>query len=103
VAQSVARVWHEVLGRDGFAAEDDFFELGGNSLFAIQIIARLRELHGDLPMNVIFEAATVPAVAAAIRRQQATNLGLDEFEALLREVETLSAEETADRLGENHV
>jgi phthiocerol/phenolphthiocerol synthesis type-I polyketide synthase E len=103
VAQSVARVWHEVLGRDGFAAQDDFFELGGNSLFAIQIIARLRELHGDLPMNVIFEAATVPGVAAAIRHQQATNLGLDEFEALLREVEGLSAEETADRLGDNHV
>ncbi|MGC5287858.1 SDR family NAD(P)-dependent oxidoreductase [Micromonospora sp. DT231] len=103
VAQSVARVWHDVLGRDGFAADDDFFELGGNSLFAIQIIARLRELHGDLPMNVIFEAATVPGVAAAIRQQQAAGLGLDEFEALLREVEGLSAEETADRLGENDV
>lgn len=103
VAQSVARVWHEVLGRGGFAEGDDFFELGGNSLFAIQITARLRELHGDLPMNVIFEAATVSGVAAAIRQQQATNLGLDEFEALLREVEKLSAEEIADRLGDSHV
>nr|BFD80632.1 hypothetical protein StreXyl84_00330 [Streptomyces sp. Xyl84] len=103
VARSVAQVWHEVLGRQGFGADDDFFELGGNSLFAIQIVARLRELHGDLPMNVIFEAATVSGVAAAIRAQQAESLDDDELEALLREVEALSADEAADQLGEDHV
>jgi acyl transferase domain-containing protein len=103
VAQSVARVWHEVLGRGGFGAEDDFFQLGGNSLFAIQIVGRLRESHGDLPMNVIFEAATVSGVAAAIRAEQAKSIGLDEFEALLREVEELSADEAATRLTEDHV
>ena len=99
VARSVATVWHEVLGVSHFGAEDDFFELGGNSLFAMQIVARLRELHGDLPMSVIFEAATVPGVAAAIRERQAETIGLDDFDALLREIERLSPDEARIRLG----
>jgi phthiocerol/phenolphthiocerol synthesis type-I polyketide synthase E len=99
VARDVARVWCEVLGLPSLRSEDDFFEVGGNSLFAIQIIARLRRTYGDdLPMSVIFEAATVEGVASAIRAQEAQAIGLDEFEALLRDVEGLSAEEAAARL-----
>jgi phthiocerol/phenolphthiocerol synthesis type-I polyketide synthase E len=101
VACSVARVWHEVLGVSPIGPDDDFFELGGNSLFAIQIVARLRQLHGDLPMSVIFEAATVPGVAAAIREQQMETIGLDEFDALLQEIEGLSPEEAEARLNQS--
>jgi phthiocerol/phenolphthiocerol synthesis type-I polyketide synthase E len=102
VAREVAQIWCDVLGLDGLRVEDDFFDVGGNSLFAIQIIARLRQKFGDLPMSVIFQAATVDGVAAAIRAQDAETIGLDEFEALLSEVENMSAEEAAARLGTEH-
>ncbi|MFF0223667.1 beta-ketoacyl synthase N-terminal-like domain-containing protein [Streptomyces sp. NPDC004629] len=98
VAQSVARVWHDMLGVSPIGPDDDFYDLGGNSLFAIQIVGRLRQTHGDFPMSAVFEAPTVDSLAAAIRAHQAESIGLDEFEALLREVEGLSAAEAEARL-----
>ncbi|GAA1529356.1 hypothetical protein GCM10009730_43300 [Streptomyces albidochromogenes] len=104
LAQSVARVWHEMLGVSPIGPGDDFYDLGGNSLFAIQIVGRLRQAHGDFPMSAVFEAPTVPGLAAAIRSHQAESIGLDEFEALLREVESLSAGEAEAKLkGDDHV
>ncbi|MFC3983805.1 non-ribosomal peptide synthetase [Streptosporangium jomthongense] len=38
----IAGVWAEVLGRDGIGPDDDFFALGGHSLMAIRVVARLR-------------------------------------------------------------
>ncbi|MFB7917450.1 beta-ketoacyl synthase N-terminal-like domain-containing protein [Streptomyces sp. NPDC056061] len=103
VAQSVARVWRDMLGVSPIGPDDDFYDLGGNSLFAIQIVGRLRRAHGDFPMSAVFEAPTVPALAAAIRAHQAEAIGLDEFEALLREVESLSADEAEAKLRGDHV
>ena len=104
LAQSVARVWHDMLGVFPIGPDDDFYDLGGNSLFAIQIVGRLRQAHGDFPMSAVFEAPTVPGLAAAIRSHQAESIGLDEFEALLREVESLSAGEAEAKLkGDDHV
>jgi acyl transferase domain-containing protein len=40
---TVARVWEATLGLETVGAKDDFFELGGNSLIAIDLTARLRE------------------------------------------------------------
>jgi aryl carrier-like protein len=104
VARGVATVWQETLGVARIDPDDDFYELGGNSLFAIQIVSRLRRLHGDLPMSAIFEAPTVTGLAAAIRAHQAESIGLDEFDALLREIENLSPDEVEARLrGEGDV
>ncbi|NUT50860.1 MAG: LLM class flavin-dependent oxidoreductase [Saccharothrix sp.] len=71
VARSVAEVWHEVLGVPSIGPDDAFHDLGGNSLFAIQVMARLRQVHGDLPASVVFDAPTVTTLAAAIRAHQA--------------------------------
>ncbi len=40
---TVARVWEATLGLETVGAKDDFFELGGNSLIAIDLTARLHE------------------------------------------------------------
>ncbi|MFG2330908.1 beta-ketoacyl synthase N-terminal-like domain-containing protein [Streptomyces sp. NPDC048604] len=100
LAQSVARMWRDMLRISPIGPDDDFYELGGNSLFAIQIVSRLRQAHGDFPMSAVFEAPTVEGLAAAIRAHQAEAIGLDEFEALLREVEGLSADEAEAKLQE---
>ncbi|MDA0634033.1 amino acid adenylation domain-containing protein [Nonomuraea sp. MCN248] len=41
---AVAQIWSELLGVPGIRADDDFFDLGGHSLVAIQVVARIRKL-----------------------------------------------------------
>ncbi|MEV0048849.1 condensation domain-containing protein, partial [Nocardia rhamnosiphila] len=56
----------EVLGVQRVGADDDFFALGGNSLIATQVAARLgAALDTQVPVRLLFEAATVTALAAA--------------------------------------
>jgi len=60
----LAGLFAEVLKRDRIELDDDFFELGAGSLQAIRLIRRIRaELGVDLPIRVLFRAATIAAVA----------------------------------------
>ncbi|TKH36336.1 non-ribosomal peptide synthetase [Paenibacillus polymyxa] len=45
VEEALAAVWQDVLGRDQVGIQDNFFLLGGDSVKAVQVIARMR-LHG---------------------------------------------------------
>ncbi len=57
-----------VLGRDDVGAADNFFDVGGNSLRALQFLAGLRdELGVELPVTVLFGAGTVQKLAAHLR------------------------------------
>src|SRR5690606_30871046 len=53
-----------VLGCDGVRHEDDFFSLGGHSLKAISLAARIKETFGvDLPLTELFDRPTFGAMA----------------------------------------
>jgi acyl transferase domain-containing protein len=67
--QNIAEVWQEILGIGQVGVHDNFFtELGGSSLLATQLVARLRgRLHIDLPVRRFFEGATVGELALAIQ------------------------------------
>nr|WP_157762222.1 non-ribosomal peptide synthetase [Nocardia yamanashiensis] len=80
VEEIVAGVFAEVLGIERVGADDDFFELGGNSLVATQVVARLGAAVGDrVPVRALFETPTVTALATAIesrtRRGRTHELG----------------------------
>jgi hypothetical protein len=63
----VARVWASVLGGALPGALDDFFEIGGHSLLALRVIARLSAATGvDLPIQSFFADTTVAGVAAEL-------------------------------------
>ncbi|WP_327151542.1 non-ribosomal peptide synthetase [Nocardia sp. NBC_01329] len=66
VEEVVAGVYAELLGVDGpVGADDDFFELGGNSLVATRVAARIgAALDASVPVSMIFEAPTVAKLAA---------------------------------------
>jgi amino acid adenylation domain-containing protein len=60
-------IWCEVLDLEEIGTEDDFFELGGNSLQATQIVSRIRQrLQVDLPVRSFFRARTIAQLAAQI-------------------------------------
>ncbi|MGO4618353.1 amino acid adenylation domain-containing protein [Nocardia sp. 2TAF39] len=66
--QLVAEVFGELLGvGERVGADDDFFELGGNSLIATQVAARLGAAAGvRVPARVVFGAPTVALLAARL-------------------------------------
>ena len=65
--RAVAAIWKSVLGVARVGATDDFFALGGHSLTAMQVMARVRrELKVELPVRALFDAPTVEAFARAV-------------------------------------
>lgn len=68
--QLIAGVWKDVLEVDSFGAEDNFFDIGGNSLRAAQVHARLTET-GAAPVSIVdlFRFPTIRALAKHLDRQ----------------------------------
>jgi amino acid adenylation domain-containing protein len=64
---AVAKVWEELFGRDRIGVEDGFFDLGGHSLMAVQLAARLsRALRRHIAVKAIVLYPTIAALAAAL-------------------------------------
>jgi amino acid adenylation domain-containing protein len=62
---AVAAVWGEVLGTDAVGPDENFFDLGGNSLLLIRLAARLKEALGSTATAVdLFRFPTVRTLAA---------------------------------------
>lgn len=57
--KSMVRVWEEVLGLEGIGMNDNFFDLGGNSLKANALVLELKSIAGiSLPIKSVFEQLT---------------------------------------------
>jgi acyl carrier protein len=63
----VAAILLSLLGLSSISVNDNFFYLGGDSLFGIQMIARLCEtFHVELPLLSLFDYPTVAELAAEV-------------------------------------
>ena len=63
----LAEVWAEVLGVERVGAEDDFFALGGHSLQATRLAARIRaRLGAEVPVRAIFEEHTLARLSRRV-------------------------------------
>nr|WP_272918669.1 ketoacyl-synthetase C-terminal extension domain-containing protein [Streptomyces sp. HUCO-GS316] len=66
----VLRLFGEALGLPDIEPDESFFELGGDSLIAVKLFARLREIYPvEIKMRALFESATAADLAALIERQ----------------------------------
>ncbi|HYE31188.1 MAG TPA: condensation domain-containing protein [Methylomirabilota bacterium] len=63
--------WQNVLGTAELGVEDNFFEIGGDSLRAMQILARVRESFGvELPLSSLFgPGATIAGMSRLIETE----------------------------------
>lgn len=60
----IARIWEEKLKRSQFSVDDNFFEVGGNSLIAVAMVAAInKQLGCRLPVQAIFTAPTIEKLA----------------------------------------
>jgi phthiocerol/phenolphthiocerol synthesis type-I polyketide synthase E len=64
MVDTLRELWSEALGVDEIALDDDFFDLGGNSLVSVQLSARIRQRFGvDLSAAALFDATTIRLLA----------------------------------------
>jgi len=64
IEEAVAAAFGDVLGRPRVGARDDFFDLGGHSLMAAQLLARLRDAFGvEVPLKDLFDNSNVAALS----------------------------------------
>src|SRR5262249_34942665 len=69
-------IWRRVLGRPRIGVHDNFFEAGGTSLKAVQVIAMIRkELGRDLSIVTMFECPTIAALAAKLQLRESPPSG----------------------------
>jgi thioesterase domain-containing protein/aryl carrier-like protein len=67
---SLAGIWEEILAVQPIGRSDDFFELGGESLLAMRLFARIeKQLGKQLPLASLFRASTVAAQAELLSRK----------------------------------
>jgi amino acid adenylation domain-containing protein len=69
--KALARIWAEVLGLESFGVDDNFFDLGGDSIAAIRIAARACESGFQIGAVDLFQHQTVASLATVAQRAEA--------------------------------
>jgi phthiocerol/phenolphthiocerol synthesis type-I polyketide synthase E len=68
IEQTIASIWQQFLGIEQVGIHDDFFDLGGDSLLAVQLITKLNEtLQKSLSPHSLLQSSTIAAFAALIK------------------------------------
>jgi acyl carrier protein len=67
IERELAGIWSDVLGVRPVGLHDSFFDLGGNSLSALQLVSRIRQsLAVELPLAWLFEEPAIAGLAGRI-------------------------------------
>jgi FkbH-like protein len=99
--RELAGLWASLLNLKAVGVHDNFFELGGHSLLAVQLLSRVRQVHGiELSLEVVYSGEfTVAELAKAVELKEIEQAGGD-YQDLLRELEGLSDDEVRALLAE---
>ncbi|MEM8845377.1 MAG: phosphopantetheine-binding protein, partial [Pseudomonadota bacterium] len=98
----ICTLWEELLRLEQVGADDSFFDLGGQSLLAIQAINRLRQRYPvQLDMRELLEGTPTPAnIADNIQQQLPDSNEINQLNKIIEEVESLSDEDVMAMLEE---
>jgi thioesterase domain-containing protein/acyl carrier protein len=68
IERTLAQWWQELLGAESLTAQSNFFQLGGQSLTAVRLFAKIKKIYGvELSSATIFAAPTIAGLAQLIR------------------------------------
>jgi FkbH-like protein len=92
--RELAELWAGLLNLPEVGVHDNFFEMGGHSLLAVQLLSRVRHIYGvELSLEVVYSGEfTVAELAKAVELKEIEQAGGD-YRELLKELEELSDEE----------
>jgi hypothetical protein len=92
--QVLVEIVGRVLRLERVGVHDRFFRIGGNSLTAIQVISRVRDLFkAEVTVASFFEHATVAGLAAALRSNPATRAQVEKVASARARIASLSPED----------
>ena len=81
--KTLGDIWCQFLGIAHIDVHDDFFELGGDSLLAVQLISKLRSvLHMDLSPHLLLNCPTIKKLTQFVKQEQ-----VDEQPSVLVEIQ----------------
>ncbi|MEI6265174.1 MAG: amino acid adenylation domain-containing protein [Sphingobacteriia bacterium] len=71
----IAAIWKEALNRSSISIGDHFFDIGGHSLIAIQVMSRIKkDLGKQLPISVLFQYPTIQKLAQLIENESTADI-----------------------------
>jgi len=101
IEETLARIWETILDVSPVGIDDNFFDLGGHSLAASQVMTRvIQTFQWELPVKALFDAPTVAEMASIIARNQKKRVGGADLAQILREVDAMTEEEAQRRADE---
>ena len=99
VEENLSQIWSKVLEVERIGIHDNFFQLGGDSILAAQVVNRVREtLQVELSFPIFFEQPTVASMAMKITQSQAAKVMSKEIDNILANLEFISDEEAQQLL-----
>jgi amino acid adenylation domain-containing protein len=101
VEEVLAGIWAETLRLGRVGIYDNFFDLGGHSLVALQVMSRLQNaLRVEVPLRTLFEKPTVAGLTAAILHEPPSRNKIERTAELTLKLSHLSTDEVENLLSE---
>ena len=83
------RIWQEILKINNIDIEDNFFEMGGDSILCIQLAAKLREAGIKLDVRQIFKSPTISGLLKIIKNDSTLSSSLENKNSWLQDLFSL--------------
>ncbi|MNL99869.1 Linear gramicidin synthase subunit B [compost metagenome] len=94
----LAQLWRPLLRLASVAPDDSFFDIGGNSLLATRLVARIGQHYAiDFPLRAVFDSPRLAQMADAVALQLASQHA-DALDELLKQLDNLSDEQASAQL-----
>ncbi len=74
IERTLVKFWKEIIGIRNLGVRQDFFDIGGHSLTAVRLFAKIKQAYDiQWPLSVLFEAPTIESCAKLIREETQDN------------------------------
>jgi acyl-coenzyme A synthetase/AMP-(fatty) acid ligase/acyl carrier protein len=85
IEKALALIWTELLRVDNIGIDDEFFNLGGHSVLAIQVVSRIRDVFGvKISIQALFDNPTIADLANVLTTAKSSEAKTDQHQLLVR-------------------